>query len=515
MRPEDMQLALRPRSAWEAVELGLLLVRHHAGALWRPWLLLSLPVFAITNALGWWLGHVWLAGLLMWWLLPVFDRIPLYVLSRAAFGTPPGSGETLRAWPKVGPGYIATHLLWRRLGPWRAQCLPVDLLEDGNARNKARRRTLLLSGQRGVGALLTWLCQCFVLILTLSILMLVLLFVPTELLSQSIHALWSALSQHPLWAQLAWNTAWWLGLSLIEPFYIGAGFGLYLNRRVQLEGWEIELALRGLNARLGRGSKHPAAMLLTLCLLLPGAASPQVLPAQDETPPAQSLEAVFGDGQVADAQDFLHALDAARQDPLLNRQQTRHTWVPKTRQEPDAHSPSSSLSGRNQALRKLISGLAGAGEIAMWLLLAALALLLLFTAPRWWPWMRHAKRPRTRTPGSIRRTPEPVAEPPLPQALIAHARARWQAGEKRQALALLYRGGLASLSAQAGIGLSTATTEAQCLHLSAHLHTPEQHRAFAHLVHTWQHAAYARRWPDDAGFAALSGELAQHFRWRK
>jgi len=390
----------------------------------------------------------------------------------------------------------------------------VDLLEDGNARNKAQRRALLLSGQRGVGALLTWLCQCFVLILTLSTLMLVLLFVPTELLSQSIHALWSALSQHPLWAQLAWNTAWWLGLSLIEPFYIGAGFGLYLNRRVQLEGWEIELALRGLNARLGRGSKRPAAML-ALCLLLPGAASPEVLPVQDENPPAQSLEAIFGDGQVTDAQDFLHALDTARQDPLLNRQQTRHTWVPKTRQEPDEHSPSPSLSWRNQTLRKLISGLAGAGEIAMWLLLAALALLLLITAPRWWPWMRRAKRQRTPTPSSIRRTPEPAAEPPLPQALIAHARARWQAGEKRQALALLYRGGLASLSAQVGIGLSTATTEAQCLRLSAHLHTPEQHRAFARLVHTWQHAAYARRWPDDAGFATLSGELAQHFGWSK
>jgi len=123
MRPEDLQVALRPRSAWEAMELGLMLVRRHAGALWRPWLLLSLPVFAIVHALGWWLEQVWLAGLLMWWLLPLFDRIPLYVLSRAVFGKPPGIGETLRAWPRVGPGFIAAHLLWRRLDPWRALCL--------------------------------------------------------------------------------------------------------------------------------------------------------------------------------------------------------------------------------------------------------------------------------------------------------------------------------------------------------------------------------------------------------
>src|SRR4029079_19757194 len=31
---------------------------------------------------------------------------------------------------------------------------------------------------------------------------------------------------------------------LLEPFYVAGGFGLYLNRRTLLEGWDIEVALR-------------------------------------------------------------------------------------------------------------------------------------------------------------------------------------------------------------------------------------------------------------------------------
>ena len=30
----------------------------------------------------------------------------------------------------------------------------------------------------------------------------------------------------------------------LEPFYVGAGFAMYLNRRVELEAWDVEQELR-------------------------------------------------------------------------------------------------------------------------------------------------------------------------------------------------------------------------------------------------------------------------------
>ena len=97
MRPEDLQVNLRPRSSWEAMELGTALLRRHAGAVWRPWLLALLPLFAALNALAWALGQPWLAWLALWWLKPALERIVLYVLSRAVFGQAPGTLAALRA----------------------------------------------------------------------------------------------------------------------------------------------------------------------------------------------------------------------------------------------------------------------------------------------------------------------------------------------------------------------------------------------------------------------------------
>ena len=82
-----------------------------------PWLLVTGPVFVLLNLAAWTVGHIWLAWLLMWWLRPAFDRIPMYVLSRAVFGSVPGIAETLRAQLRWGWRPMRGHLTWRRLSP--------------------------------------------------------------------------------------------------------------------------------------------------------------------------------------------------------------------------------------------------------------------------------------------------------------------------------------------------------------------------------------------------------------
>ncbi|MGH8552674.1 MAG: hypothetical protein ACRERS_05205, partial [Methylococcales bacterium] len=55
------------------------------------------------------------------------------------------------------------------------------------------------------------------------------------------------------------NTVWWVGplmncfvyitYFVVEPFYVAGGFSLYINRRTQLEGWDIEIVFRQLAQR--------------------------------------------------------------------------------------------------------------------------------------------------------------------------------------------------------------------------------------------------------------------------
>ena len=59
--------------------------------------------------------------------------------------------------------------------------------------------------------------------------------------------------QSPWLALLFEGGSWVAGVSLacfviavavVEPFFVGAGFAMYLNRRVELEAWDIEQEFR-------------------------------------------------------------------------------------------------------------------------------------------------------------------------------------------------------------------------------------------------------------------------------
>jgi hypothetical protein len=44
--------------------------------------------------------------------------------------------------------------------------------------------------------------------------------------------------------ELAYAFAYAAVVAFLEPFYVAAGFGMYLNRRVELEAWDIEQEFR-------------------------------------------------------------------------------------------------------------------------------------------------------------------------------------------------------------------------------------------------------------------------------
>src|SRR5690606_29276744 len=266
MKLESLRVELRPRSPWEAVELGTALVRRNARAIWVPWLLVTVPLFVVVNLAALAVDGIWIAWLALWWLKPLFDRIPLFVLSRAVFGDTPTTRQTLAAQRSWGWRAMRGHLLWRRISLLRALALPVDLLEGAYAVRLRGRGRVLGEAVRGHGILLTLACLLLVVAVSLSMLSLALMFVPAEFLSESLRATWSLLFvQLPAWAQFTLHAVAWIATSAIEPFYVGAGFGLYLNRRTQIEAWDVEIALRRMRARLASGA---AAMLLAACAVL-------------------------------------------------------------------------------------------------------------------------------------------------------------------------------------------------------------------------------------------------------
>ncbi len=241
MRLTDASVAIRPRSAWEALDLGILLAHRHARLLMGSWALLTLPLFAVLSLLLW--QHPTLAILIFWWLKPAFERLPLYILSHALFGDTPTLRQALRAYPALLRKQLPASLLWRRFSPTRSFDLPVLQLE-GLAGEPRSQRLIVLSQRNAGGA--TWLTVVGVhleMALWAGFAMLLYLLIPAQ---NEIDWNWQSLLDPEagewLWLEHLSNLLYVLVLVVWEPIYVACGFTLYLNRRTELEAWDIELA---------------------------------------------------------------------------------------------------------------------------------------------------------------------------------------------------------------------------------------------------------------------------------
>lgn len=246
MRPDHLTVSLRPRSGFEAVDLGFALARRHAPELWRAWLLIVLPLM-LTLALLEHLGSAWIPPcLLLWWAKPLYDAVILLVLSRAVFGERISARGVLAELGRLAR-VLAGSLTLRRLSLSRSFLLPAHLLEGLHGNARSQRIHLLRSGSTAGARTLTMVSGWLELSALAGLLTLLAWLAPENLRSELLDGFID--QQSPLMVS-CWQLLYLIAISLIEPFYVAAGFALYLNRRTVLEAWDIEVALKRVAARL-------------------------------------------------------------------------------------------------------------------------------------------------------------------------------------------------------------------------------------------------------------------------
>jgi hypothetical protein len=492
---DRISVVLRPRTPREALDLGAVMLRANGRAVWSAWFAFTLPIFVACNALGVLLGLPWLGLLLVWWLKPLFDRLPLYVLSRAVFDRAPGWRETLRGQAKWGWRSTLASLSWLRIDSTRALRLPMALLEGAPRKQRAARWKVLRRRIVADTSLLTYGCLQFELVLFLSVCLLTLMLVPHEWRPES----FSSFFRHDVRGA---TTVWWmlgaslayLAMSAIEPLYVACGFALYLNRRTQLEAWDIDLAFQRLRTRLQSLGKM-LVLLLVLGGSLPSSLHAAATPGRVPPVTVTSPENVFQQPLDSSDEHFAQAAAEAYRDPHFGGDQTTRQWVLKYKFKPESGASPAPFAGFGQAL-------ASAFNLLLWLMLiAALAALLHFA----WRW-RGRLTPKSVEPSALMAQDIRIvdmAEAPLPQDVAAAARALWQARHQREALALLYRRCVEQTAGLLQIPVSPDATEADWLRKAAAIEDPVRAQRVAAIVRTWQFAAYAGRYPDDAEIERL------------
>lgn len=471
-----LEIALRPRSHWEAIDLGFALARRWFVPLCALWLLTAVPFSLLIVLLS--ADNLILLSLLLWWLKPLYEPPLVYWLSRAVFGERPSIKSVRKQWWRIVRPQLFANLTWRRLSSNRSFFMPVALLEGLKGKERSRRIGILGHRQQA-GTWLTIVGFHFEAILEMGFLLAIYFLIPEEL--RWFEGDNFLFSPGPIdeWLQLF---CWLAAMALIAPFYVAGGFALYLHRRSELEGWDIEINFRRTVEKVtaSRSTRAGAivASLFGLFLLTTG---PHEAHAAIEAGPEESKKLI----------------EQVLEDPLFGRMEQQGYWKyvgPKEEKNQDDPGWITDLFGMLlEILKGFFRGIANIGEFLLWGAGLFTVAFLLYHFSRNAEWMQGfssgVKKGKRTLPTELFGLD--IRPGSLPEDIVAEALQQLKAGNPRSALSLLYRGALVRLITEHQLEIPDSATEGECLREVRRHRSSGEADYFHKLTHTWLVTAYA------------------------
>lgn len=463
MQLDSVTAEIRPRSDWEAVDLGFAMVRRD---FWRCyvvwWVALLLPTVVAVWALW---NQPFLLLCLFWWMKPLGSRMVLFELSRRLFGEQPTWRQSLAQVPKAWTRRFIYRFFVARWSPWFYVTMAVEDLEG--LRGKLYQQRCRQLSRRGESPVMwIYFISDFAAIwLGVGLVILLMLLLP-----QGQEGIWSQAvdswdpgfpTEIPLLILRVTVLCVMMAMSLSDGFVTGAGFGLYLNNRTWLEGWDVELAFKRMAKRLA------GAVLVIFCCFI----SSPVAHGDTSRPPAEVIR------EVKAHPDFkVHTV--TEKVPVQN-DAVDFDWMPKD-------------------LAKAFLTIFAYGCVAL-----LLGLLV------WAIWKnRHVfgvrNRPQ-RVPQSEARTRIvmglEISPDTLPDDVPNAAWALWMEGRHHEALGLLYRGAISRVIELGQVEIQESDTEGDCMRRVAQAGIQPDY--FRSITGQWMGLAYAGKIPSGSDVQAL------------
>lgn len=488
----------RPRSAWQAMDAGFTLARAHYVPLVLMWLGFSLPVFILCSLIQLWLGWGYML-FVWWWFKPLYELPMLFFISKAVFSE---SITVKEAWKLTVSNFwtlFKTYLSVARFSTARAMSFSVVFLEMLPRKQRASR-IQTLSAVKTRHYLLMMACLHIEYILAYALIT----FFGLMFFSSSIGEFdWSTIL---VTLESPASQKWIVAISittvvaagLVAPFYVAGGFLIYINRRMQLEAWDIEHRFRKIKPRAGK-TTGLASLVLACALVFSSDPSTAEQRAQSLMTPAAATTSI----------------DAILSDPDFGSTQTQ--LVPKFKfdneddndDDDDEKFDFSWLERFADSASSLASGF----QIILWIAAAIFLGLLLYTLTQF--------RFKSRTPSALsrqRKTGEDAQSHPLtqdlPSNIVATAERLLELGDRRQALSVLFRGALRSVMDEHELKIASGATEADCQTNVAAVGTKQQSQTFTNLIQVWQKEAYANQPQSEDDIRALITQWKSAFSLR-
>ena len=480
-RKYNTPLALRHRSHWEALDAGLLLWRENFAFLL---LFFALPLWICAFALRLIPEQLrYLSWLSLWLLRPLFERPALHVISVRFFEKGAGLKRLSRGLSRTIFRGLAADLTWRRFSPLRAAMTPVRTLEALNFKQVNERRRILKKGKLDFCSVLTiWALVMEAVLLGGGV---IFCLISMEIIQPG---LYSAINETIDSWEIFIYAAWCINSMLTGSLYVCMGFSLYLNCRIELEGWDIEILFKQL-AEKNRGA-HPAQAVIMIFLI----SALSLLPVKTwaEAPPPDKTAAenipqnvfLYSDEipletlhDILDSPDF-----GGEKDGWGIRLKPNNTE--KTRPEINLNIAPFFKKIKNVFALMLRTILIG--------LIVFLAVLLIMRL------LKYRGRRSLFTKGGTVRT-LPAAAGINPQDLLAQSQDLFSQGKLRRAWGLCIAALFRSLTVYHGIAFPCDATEYDCLNI-IHNAIPGQKDTLAVPVNYWVAFAYGGQLPPDNSY---------------
>lgn len=511
MNLDQVTLEIRPRSAWEAVDLGILMAKRWWLPMMKVWLLASFPVLILALMIPW--KWYWLGGALLWWLKPVYERPLLHILSHAVFNDLPDTRSTFTLFPSLALKQIIASLTWRRFSPSRSMDLSVLQLEGLSGARRQERLGVLHREDSSPAGWISFMGLGMEFFLWIGMLVLIWALLPRELDIE-----WAGLffTQDSIELHKLQLLLWYLALGLTAPFYVACGFALYLNRRIKLEAWDIDIAFRRIVNKRRTSNTTITSWLFAFAFgfgifsvdtqrsayaddQLPEVESSAEMSHGEEYKGAPVIDRPVGDLTEIDRTFAQQSIKEVMQQAEFSRKETIRTIK---FDEDENEKLSRFLKKLSEFLRNFEGFVAAASllEILIWLGVAALIGFVIYRYRNWLAaqFVRISPTPSSKAKPTALFGMDLTRES-LPEDITANALSLLQAGDTRAALALLYRASLFHLI-HSGVDIHDGHTELECVQLMREhfiKNTNAQTRIdyFAHLTRVWQHLAYGHLMP--------------------
>ncbi len=514
----------RTRKPWQAINLGVVITRAWYWPLFFSWLIPSGTV-ALIAALAFPSLVSWLPITLVWWLKPFWDRGPLFIASRRLFNEPTSLIETLKGLPRL---YVKDWLMWltlRRFSTTRSYDLPVTCLEGLVGKT---RRSRLATLHREGSSESTWTLILLVhleMILVLAFIALVYLFIPLKFTDDVLQFFKQQLSLD----LLIYNLLYFLAMALIAPFYAVCGFSQYINRRIGLEGWGIELQFRQLVKNHQLTSTVPTLLTLVfvgVCIF----SAPRTVYAESPTPPNVSVDqTVDGSNEKSEqlkmksvAKEILRgeAFHQVRQktnvrfkDSKILKDNDVPQWIISFAEFLERNDGTFQSAGEIfKKISAFFGSLARGIEVIIWCLVAAFIIWVIYLYREFF---KRVLKIKPKVQVKMHEAPEQlfgldVRGSSLPERPIDVVKKLWESHEHREAISLLYRATLIHLINEKRLPFRSGFTEYDCFTTvkNAYPNTPLTNY-FGKLSNAWETIAYAHRIPDEKSVELLLAQWAE------